>query len=42
MEKINKYKLKSNYVGSLEKFISKLTNDEQKIIKQDGLNSNRK
>jgi|TARA_R110000868_G_scaffold385910_1_gene653998 hypothetical protein len=42
MEKMNKYKLKSNYVGSLNSFIERLDDYEQKIVKQNGDNSNGK
>lgn len=31
-EKINKYKLKDNYISSLDRFIGRLTNEEKKII----------
>jgi len=31
-EKINKYKLKDNYISSLDRFIRRLTNEEKKII----------
>ena len=29
---INKYKLKDNYISSLDRFIGRLTNEEKKII----------
>ena len=32
MKEINKYKLKDNYVTSLDRFIRRLTNEEKKII----------
>jgi hypothetical protein len=32
MKEINKYKLKDNYVSSLDRFIRRLTNEEKKII----------
>lgn len=31
-QKINKYKLKDNYISSLDRFIGRLTNEEKKII----------
>ena len=42
MTKINKYKLKHNYASSLDKFVSKLDRDEQKIVNQYGNNANGK
>jgi hypothetical protein len=30
--KINKYKLKDNYISSLDRFIGRLTSEEKKII----------
>jgi len=39
MKEINKYKLKDNYVSSLDRFIRRLTNEEKKII-DNGDNSN--
>jgi hypothetical protein len=41
MKEINKYKLKDNYVSSLDRFIRRLTNEEKKII-DNGDNSNGK
>ena len=31
-QKINKYRLKDNYISSLDRFIGRLTNEEKKII----------
>lgn len=31
-QKINKYKLKDNYISSLDRFIGKLTNEQKQII----------
>jgi len=39
-EKINKYKLKTNYISSLDNFIGKLTSEQKQII-DNGDNSNR-
>lgn len=39
--KINKYKLKDNYISSLDRFIGRLTNEEKQII-DNGDNSDRK
>lgn len=38
-EKINKYKLKTNYISSLDNFIGKLTSEQKQII-DNGDNSN--
>ena len=40
-EKINKYKLKTNYISSLDNFIGKLTREQKQII-DNGDNSARK
>jgi len=39
--KINKYKLKTNYISSLDNFIGKLTIEQKQII-DNGDNSDRK
>jgi hypothetical protein len=39
MNKINKYKLKESYVGSLDKFIEKLDASDKKIVKDNGNSS---
>lgn len=36
MTKINKYKLKESYVGSLDKFIERLDATDKKIVKDNG------
>ena len=40
-KKINKYKLKTNYISSLDNFIEKLTREQKQII-ENGDNSNGK
>ena len=37
-EKINKYKLKTNYISSLDRFIGRLTSEQKQII-ENGDNS---
>jgi len=39
--KINKYRLKTDYISSLDRFIGRLTNEQKQII-ENGDNSDRK